>query len=217
MTIATSALIRWTGLAAVGAGLIFAGIQPVHPPDVTASVGTTLWVTIMSLKLGMCLLFLVGLTGLYARQAERVGWLGLAGFCLLVLSWWLQTGYVFAELLILPVLAPVAPQFVDSFLGIVNGTPGEMAIGALPGVYGVVGLCYLLGGVLFGVAMVRAKVLPLVPSVLFAVAALITPAAALLPHALQRYAAIPMGIAMICLGYVLWSERAALRRQGAAA
>ena len=33
------------------------------------------------------------------------------------------------------------------------------------------------------------------------------PVAALLPHALQRYAAVPMGIAMIWLGYSLWSER----------
>jgi hypothetical protein len=59
---------------------------------------------------------------------------------------------------------------------------------------------------LFGIATVRAGVLPRWPALLLAFAAIITPAAALLPHALQRYAAVPMGIAMIWLGYSLWSE-----------
>ena len=43
--------------------------------------------------------------------------------------------------------------------------------------------------------------------ILLAVAAVLTPAAALLPHAIQRLAAIPVGIALAWLGYALWSER----------
>ena len=155
----------------------------------------------------MCLFFLIGITGLYARQAEKAGWLGFAGFALLTISFWLQTAFVFAELFILPVLATTTPAFIDSYLGVVNGHPGEMNIGALVPAYGVLGICYLLGGLLFGIATVRAAVLPRWPAILLAVAAVITPAAALLPHALQRYAAVPMGIALIWLGYSLWSER----------
>ena len=34
-------LIRWAGLSAMVAGIIFAGIQPIHPPDVLSSVTTT--------------------------------------------------------------------------------------------------------------------------------------------------------------------------------
>jgi hypothetical protein len=71
-------------------------------------------------------------------------------------------------------------------------------------VYGVLGLLYLVGGILLGVATFRAGVLPRVPAGLLAVTALLTPAAALLPHAIQRYAAIPMGIAFIWLGLALW-------------
>ena len=207
MNITASGLIRWSGLAAIAAGLIFAGIQPIHPPDVLASVTTNLWTVIIGLKLAMCLFFLVGVTGLYARQAEKAGWLGFAGFALLSISFWLQTAFVFAELFILPVLATTTPAFIDSYLGVVNGHPGEMNIGALVPAYGVLGICYLLGGLLFGIATVRAAVLPRWPAILLAVAAVITPAAALLPHALQRYAAVPMGIALIWLGYSLWSER----------
>src|SRR5215210_173579 len=109
MKITASSLIRWAGLSAMAAGIIFAGIQPIHPPDVLSSVTTSTWAIITTLKTVMCLLFLIGITGIYARQVERAGWLGLAGFLLLTLCWWLQSAYVFAETFILPPLATAAP------------------------------------------------------------------------------------------------------------
>lgn len=202
-----SNLIRWAGLSAVAAGVIFAGIQPIHPPDFRPSVTTAAWAILMPFKLAMSLFFLAGFAGLYARQVKASGWLGLAGFLALSVSWALQTAFIFAETFILPVLATTAPQFVDSFLGIVNGVPGTLTIGALPTVYGVVGLLYMLGGVLFGIATLRARVLPRWAGGLLAVAAAVTPAAALLPHAIQRYAAVPVGLALAWMGYALWSER----------
>jgi hypothetical protein len=214
MKVTASSLIRWSGLAALVAGLIFAGIQPIHPPDVLSSVTTGEWAIITTLKLAMCLLFLIGIAGIYARQVERAGWLGLAGFLLLTLSWWLQTAFVFAEAYILPELANAAPQFVESFLGIVNpGSPVEMNIGVLPAAYGLLGILYMLGGLLFGIATLRAGILPRWPAGLLAVAALLTPAAALLPHDIQRLAAIPVGLALAWLGYALWSERSERRAQ----
>ena len=209
-------LIRATGPFAIAAGLIFAGIQPIHPPDFVASVTTMPWAVIISLKFAMCLFFMIGIAGLYFRQMSKAGWLGLAGFVVFSLSWWLQTGYVFVDLFILPPLASVSPDFVDSFLGIVNQHPGTLDIGAMGPAYGVLGLLYLLGGIVFGIATLRAGVLPRIPSVLLAVAALVTPAAALLPHEFQRYAAIPMGLAFIWLGFALWtSKRSADASQGA--
>lgn len=205
----TKTLIRWTGIAAMAAGLIFAGIQPIHPPDILASVTTTAWAIILPLKLMMCLLFLIGITGIYARQVEQAGWVGLLGFVMLSLAWWLLAAFVFAETFILPVLTTAAPDYVTSMLGIINGSPGPMDIGALPAVYIVISLLYLLGGLLFGIATFRAAVLPRWPAALLAVAAAVTPAAALLPHAIQRFAAVPMGLALAWLGYALWSERQA--------
>ena len=168
MKVTAPTLIRWSGLAAIAAGLIFAGIQPIHPPDVVASVTTNLWTVIIGLKFLMCLFFLVGVTGIYARQADKAGWLGFAGFALLIVSWWLQTGFVFVELFVLPVVAPALPGFVESALGVANGQPGAMDIGAFVPAYGVLGVCYLLGGVLFGIATVRAAVLPRWPAILLA-------------------------------------------------
>ena len=208
MKITASRVIRWSGLAAMAAGIIFAGIQPIHPPDVLSSVTTGTWAIITTLKTAMCLLFLVGITGIYARQVEKAGWLGLAGFLLLILCWWLQSAYVFAETFILPQLATAAPPFVESFLGIASGNPGEMNIEPLPAIYSLgIGIPYMLGGLLFGIATLRAGILPRWAAGLLAVAAALTPAAALLPHDIQRLAAIPVGLAVAWLGYSLWSER----------
>jgi hypothetical protein len=85
-----------------------------------------------------------------------------------------------------------------------------MNLGALPAVYSLgIGIPYMLGGLLFGIATLRAGILPRWPAGLLAVAAALTPAAALLPHAIQRLAAIPVGLAVAWLGYALWSERRA--------
>ena len=210
MKVTASSLIRWSGLAALVAGIIFAGIQPIHPPDVLSSVNTGAWAIITTLKTVMCLLFLLGIAGIYARQVEEAGWLGLAGFLLLIVCWWIQTAFVFAEAFIAPPLASTASGFVDGLLGIASGNPGEMNIGPLPAIYSLgIGIPYMLGGLLFGIATLRAGILPRWPAGLLAVAAALTPAAALLPHAIQRLAAIPVGLALAWLGYALWSERRA--------
>ena len=217
MKITSSNLMRLAGLCAVPAGIIFAAIQPIHPPDVVEAVTTSAWAIITSLKFAMCLLFLVGITGMYARQVDKAGWLGLAGFVLLIVSWWMLTAFVFAEAFILPPLASIAPEFVDALLGISYGHTGSVNLGAVPTIFSLVGITYMLGGLLFGVATFRAGVLPRWPAGLLALAATLTPLAALLPHAQQRFAAVPVALAIAWLGHALWSERRASAAQAAPA
>jgi hypothetical protein len=207
MKITASNLIRWTGLSAIVAAIIFAGIQPIHPPDVLSSVTTGAWAIITPLKTAMCLLFLLSITGIYARQVKEAGWLGLAGFLLLSLCWALQTAFVFAEAFIMPLLATTAPKFVDGYLGIVAGHTSEVNLGSLPALYTLGGILYMLGGLLFGIATFRASILPRWAAGLLAVASALTPAAALFPHQIQRFAAVPVALALAWLGYALWSER----------
>jgi hypothetical protein len=209
MKITNSTLIRWAGLAAVAAGVIFAGIQPIHPPDVLASVSTDAWAIITPLKTVMAFLFLLGITGIYARQVNKAGWLGLAGFLLLSLCWSIQLAFIFAEAFILPPLATVAPQFVEGILAVVSGQPAEGNLGALPALFALAGIPYMLGGLLFGIATIRAGILSRWAAGLLAVASILTPLAALLPHATQRLAGIPVGLAIAWLGYSLWSEHRA--------
>jgi hypothetical protein len=194
----------------MAAGIIFVVIQPIHPPDVLSSVTTDAWAIVQSSKVAMCILGLIGLTGLYARQANEAGWLGLAGYLLFGLFFALTLPFFFAQAFILPHLANTAPAFVESWLGIINPeSPVEMNLGALPVLYWLAGFAgYMLGGLLFGIATFRAGVLPRWAAGLLAVAGPLGPVAvALLPHALERYAGMPLGLALAWLGYALFSER----------
>src|SRR4051794_33905463 len=156
-----SNLSRWTGISTIVGGVIFGAIQPIHPTDVVGSVNTSAWAIITGLKTAMCLLLLLSITGIYARQVNKAGWLGLVGFLLFGLSWAIQTAFVFAESFILPPLAALAPKFVDGILGVSYGHAGEVDLGAVPAIYGlVVGGGYMLGGLLFGIATYRAGILP---------------------------------------------------------
>lgn len=94
---------------------------------------------------------------------------------------------------------------MESFLTVANGTQPTMDVGAAVAVYGVAGIFYMLGGLAFGIATARSGVLPTWPAILLAIAAILTPAAALLPHEIQRYAGIPVGLAIAWLGYALWT------------
>jgi hypothetical protein len=213
MKITASNLIRWTGLAAIVAGIIFAGYQPIQPPEVLSSVTTSAWAIITPLKTAMCLLFLLGWTGLYARQVKEAGWLGLAGFLLLSLSWALQMAFIFATAFILPLLATTAPKFVDGVLRSASGPVSGVNLGALPVLYTLVGIGYILGGLLFGIATLRAGILPRWAAGLLAVASalpiafVLSPVAALIPPQIQHLAAMPVGVAVAWLGYALLSER----------
>jgi hypothetical protein len=206
----TEKLIRWAGLSAMGAGIIFVAIQPFHPSDFLSSVATDTWVIIQSLKTVMCLLFLLGITGLYARQAKAAGWLGLVGFLLFGLAWALELPFVFTEAFTLPVLATESPKFVEGFLGIINESASVMNLGALPALYALVSGLFLLGSLLFGIATFRAGILTRWAAGLLAIAGPLSAIlVSLLPHHLERMAAIPLGLAVAWLGYALWSERRA--------
>lgn len=220
MRITNNALLRLSGLGALAAGAIFVVIQPFHPADDLASVTTTSWTVIQSLKLMMSFLFLAGVTGIYARQAPQVGWLGFAGFLALSASWALQSGFVFAEAFLLPPLAQTAPDFVASTLSIINGSEATVGIGAMPAVYGAAGLLYLLGGLLFGVATYRARVLPRGGAVFLAVGALLPIAlSSFVAHPYDRLFALPVGVGLAWLGASLvWGQAAqkwSLTRPGA--
>jgi hypothetical protein len=84
-----------------------------------------------------------------------------------------------------------------------------MNLGILPVLYWAAGFAgYMLGGLLFGIATFRAGVLPRWAAGLLAVAGPLGPVAvALLPHALERYVGMPLGLALAWLGYALFSER----------
>jgi hypothetical protein len=207
MKITASSLIRWAGLSALVAGICFVVLGLLHPPNVLSSVTTPRWVIVHSLALAMSLFGLLGMMGLYARQVEAVGWLGLAGFLLLSLWLVLILPFTFFEVFFLPLLATEAPTFGEGFLGIFTGAASEIDFGVLAAVYSLIGVLLILGPLVFGIATLRAGILSRWAAGLLAVAGALVPAAALLPLERQPLVVVPVGIALAWLGYALWSER----------
>jgi len=211
MKVTTPNLIRAAGLAAVAAGILFAGIQPFHPEDVIASVTTSQWAIVHYVSMAMDILFLLAITGLYARQVEKSGWLGLAGYLLFSLFWASSLASHFLEVFITPLLATNAPKLAEGLLGIVNGVPSAINLGALPMVNTLAGIAgYALGGLLLAIAMFRARIMPRWASVLLAVS-IVLPffTHSLVQHPYDRIFAVPVGAAVVWLGFALFFERRA--------
>ena len=200
-------LIRAAGLSAVLAGAMFAAILPINPPDVFASVNTSSFILITSLKTAMSIFGLLGITGLYARQVEKTGWMGLTGYLLLTIFYAVEMCYTFAEPTILPLLAPVVPTFVESVMGMSSGAGGPMNLGVFAVIFHILSALYLLGLLLFGIAIFRARILSRWAAVLLALSGPLAIIMSLLPHQIARLAAMPMGFALIWLGYSLFTER----------
>jgi hypothetical protein len=209
MTITTSTLTRAAGVSAVLSGLLFIVIQPVHPPENVATVTGTAWVVVALMTMAMAVLGLVGLSGIYLRQVRESGLLGLIGYVLFGSFYLVTTAWTFVEVFVLPQIAVDAPRFVDDFLGIPAGVSAQGDVGALPLFFTVVSGFYLVGGLVFGIAVYRARILQRGAAALLAVGTVLSLTAAVLPHAVGRYAAVPVGMAMVWLGWSLWSEQRA--------
>lgn len=205
MKVTPTGLIRSTGIAAIVAGLMFVVIQPLHPEDILASVTTDAWAAIHYATLAMLTLFVVGVTGIYARQVERFGWLGLAGYVVLVMGLVLTALGTAIEALVQPVVASSNPAFVEGMLAMVHGHPIDADLGAIPLLWNAASIGFLGGTLLFGIATFRAGILSRWASAIFAVGLFATaPVAGLLGT--PRVAAVPIGIGLAWLGYSLWAE-----------
>ncbi|WP_276352995.1 hypothetical protein [Cohnella caldifontis] len=202
-----SALLRLAGLSALLAGILFIVIQPLHPSETLSSVTTGRWAAVHDLTIAMCVFGVFGIMGVYARQVKEAGWLGLIGFLLMILWFVLTSAATFVEAFVLPLLTADAPKFVEGFLGLSSGAGSEIDLGPLAGAGVLSAVSYLLGGLLFGIALIRARILSRWAAGLLAVGAVASLAAALLPHELGRIMAVPVGAALAWLGCSLWSER----------
>jgi hypothetical protein len=206
MTIPTHNLVRLAGVSALAAGACYVLVGVFHPPNVASAVTTDRWAIVHVLACAMSFFGLIGLTGLYVRQAAKTGLLGLAGYVLLALWLMLIMGFSFVEAFILPHLASTAPAFVDAWMKMFNGPASDFDLGALPTVWLLTGAIYILGGLLFGIATFRAGIFPRWAGALLALGTLLAPLAALLPNAAQPKIAIPVGLALAWLGYALWTD-----------
>ena len=120
----TQILIRWAGLAALVAGMCFVIVELLRPPVVLASLTTTRWAGVHGLAIAMSMFGLLGVTGIYARQAHAAGWLGLASYLLLSLWLALSLPFYVLEGFVLPLLAAEVPALAEGFLGMFTRSAG---------------------------------------------------------------------------------------------
>ncbi len=207
MSITTTTLTRAAGVAAVAGGLLYLGVQVKHPDLDLDLVTSTEWTVRQTMKLAFAGLSLAGITGMYLRQVTRAGVLGLIGYLVLATGFLLMFATEAIGVVALPAVVATSPGYVDDILAV--AVPGGHASGDI-GLFGPLsalgGITYLAGGLLFGIALFRARVLARWAAALLAVGALATLAIPLLPEVNFRLFAIPTGVALAGLGLSLWRE-----------
>ena len=207
MQITPTTLTRAAGLAAVASGALFIAVQVKHPEITLDFVQGTEWTVRQGMKVAMATLALAGIAGMYLSQVRRIGLLGLVGYLLLSLGYLMMLCVEMIALVVVPTIAQTSPEYVGGVIAVATNSSSTADLGLFVALNGVVAVGYLLGGLLFGIALFRAGVLARWASALLAVAAVATAAIPLLPMVNQRLFAVPNGIAMIGLGWSLWREQ----------
>lgn len=221
MSINPITLIRVGGLCAVGAGLLFIGVQFNHPQLDANFAATAEFTFRQSLKMVMALLSLAGITAMYLSQVKRMGVLGLIGYLVFGAGYLIMFSMETMGAVVLPALAHSNPGYVNDVFAAATGGHPVGSIGLMLPLSAASGILYMAGGLLFGIALFRAKILTRWAAALLAVGAVATMAIPLLPQVNERLFAIPTAVALICLGYSLWrtprTQRTAPRSAAVAA
>lgn len=168
-----SNLIRTGGLAAVVAGalLLVADLWSFLAEVIGGAnepfseiATTTSWAIISTMYLVGVLLLLVALTGLYARQSEAAGALGIAGFLAALVGTGMLAGMMWTLAFVVPSAAIEAPAFLNA----------EQVAGPVDAGFMLSGIAVAVGWALFGVATLRAGVFPRIAAIVLIVGAAIT-------------------------------------------
>ena len=207
MTITPRKLTRAAGLAAVAGGLLFIAVQIKHPHLTADFITTREYAVRETMKIAMAVLSLLGITGIYLRQVRQTGVLGLIGYVVMGLGYLAILSMQVVAVFVLPILAPHEPVYVTDVLGVAVSRPPVGDIGALQSFIQLGGGAYIVGGILFGIALFRAGILARWAAALLAVGGVATIATFVLPELVQRLFAFPVSVALVGLGYSLWREQ----------
>jgi hypothetical protein len=158
-----AALLRWSGLALVAGGLLMAMATVLHPNRETPTTIVQAEVRLVAahaLFTLSSLLLLLGLPGLYGAASVRMGRLGLVGF-LAAFTGTMLTAVSGNFGFLAPVLATESPQTIDA----INRYLPEVALN------GVAFGGFVVGFVMFGMAMTKTASFPRPSGLLVAVGA----------------------------------------------
>ena len=203
-------LLRWCGLALVPAGILMAVATLLHPSRETAATIIATEVRLVAahfLYTLAWLLVLLGLPGLYASQRRSMGRLGLAGF----LAAFSGT-YLIAVTGNFGFFAPVMAKEAPATLNAIEQYSPVVVINGLAAVL------FMIGYLLFGIAMAKTATLPRLAGVLvavgapahllgFGVAQLVSTAA----WSVAVLGSVSLGAGLAWSGYRLWRTPVVIR------
>jgi hypothetical protein len=201
-----AALLRWSGLALVAGGLLLAVASALHPSRETTATILQAEVRLVAAHVLFTLsslLILLGLPGFYGAHSVRMGRLGLVGF-LAAFAGTMLVAVSGNFGFLAPVLAAESPATIDA----INAYLPEVALNA------VAFLGFVVGFVIFGMAMAKTATLPRSSGLLVAVGAPIQ----LLGFALGQFVApvlwtigilgsVALGVGLAWPGYRMWQRR----------
>jgi hypothetical protein len=204
MKITATGLSKAAGAAAAVAGAIFIAVQIKHPATDTFTTQTTEWVARECAKIVMAALALAGITGMYLRQYRKAGLLGLVGYLVFAAGYLATFSAEVIGAVALPNLIHTEPGFVNDVVAAANGGTANGDIGGFQILFALMGAGTILGGLIFGIALFRTRVLARWAAALLAASTGALAALAVLPESFNRPLAVPVGIALIALGVSLW-------------
>ena len=202
-----AALLRWSGLALVGGGLLLAVATALHPTRETTATILQAEVRLVAAHVLFTLsylLILLGLPGLYGVESVRMGRLGLVGFLLAFMGTTLVAvsgNFGFLA----PVLAAESPATINA----INVYLPVVALN------GVAFAGFVVGFVMFGLAMARIPTLTRSSGLLvavgaplqvfgFALAQTVSPAL----WSVAILGSVALGAGLAWPGYQLWQKPA---------
>ena len=190
----SSTLYRFSGIVLLIGGVLAIAGQLLL---ITADPGTPLWIPGSWLALAGTLLVIVGLPGLYFKQVDRAGLLGLIGFVVTFVGFLFLVGIQTFDAFVSPTLASSAATKsladTEAFLPLLTF---EL----------LCGLLLIVGPLLFGIATIRGGVLPRWAAIILivgSVASFITVAL----HNWNEISGAIVYLAFACFGFLLLSKR----------
>lgn len=201
----TARLIRYSASITILAGLLYAIGALLHPVgEDLAAVNNPSWIPSHMVYWVSVILLHIGLVGLYAHQAEKMGRLGLLGFVLAFIGTALVGSILLVVSTIIPLIATETPQVFEQAMTLPNYVAAMFVLG------------FGLGYILFGLATMRAGVLPrwsgllLVIGVTLFIISEMVPLENTLAHMLVTIGDILFGLGLVWMGYTLGRTRKAV-------
>jgi len=204
-----SNVVRWAGLSTIVSGLLLAVGFLLHAPaEDAATMSSSMWALSHALVTLGALFLLLGIVGLYARQIQESGLLGLIGFVVIFASTASIFSITYFQSFIEPAEAANVPEFAEA---LISGQIPTPVLVILPLTF----LLFPLGWILFGVGSFRANVLPRWAFIATAVGAILITLSEEMSPVLLPIGGVALGAGLVWMGSGLWSARRMMMAESA--